>query len=111
MSARRSPLRVTCKPWPFKPQPGEKRHKPICKWVCRPGAVIRGAEFASRAAHGRPAGYWRAVLHPSTKEPGRWQVSLFDPEGAWGDSVRSTCNAALDAREIEPGSWKLVAFE
>lgn len=35
------------------------------------------------------------ILHPSTKEAGRWQMSKFDAEGPWGDVVRSTAAQAM----------------
>lgn len=98
----RSPLHVVCRPWPFSPKPGERPHKPLCKWVCR--GPLRGAEFVDRRDPRR-----RAVLHPSTKQAGRWQVSVFDQGGAVGDVVRDSCAAALKDRDIVPGRWKLVA--
>lgn len=103
---KKSPLKVACKPWPFKPRPGERKHKPLCKWVCRSGVPVRAASFISRRGQ-----HWTAVLHPSTKERGRWQVSIFDEMGAIGDSIRNTCTEALSARDIMPESWKLVDVE
>lgn len=84
---------------------GRKPPRPICRWVCR--GPVRGAEFVERPSKRGP-GRFRAVLHPSTKQVGRWQVSLFDEDGAFGDSVRDTCTEALDARDITPSRWKLV---
>lgn len=103
MSRRKSPLHVVCQPWPFPPKPGERRHKPLCKWVCR--GPVRAAEFVSRRDPTQ-----RAILHPSTKRAG-WQVSIFDRDGAVGDSITPTCDAALRARDIDPHGWKLVAVE
>jgi hypothetical protein len=48
---------------------------------------------------GRPE--WFAIIHPSTIEIGRWQVSYFDDRGAIGDTRRDTLGEAL--RAIEPG--------
>lgn len=105
---RKSPLKVACRPWPFPPRPGERRRAPLCKWVCRAGAAPRAAEFTGRRGVLRT---WRAVLHPSTKRPGKWQVSVFDEQGAIGDSIRDTCTEALAARDIMPNNWKLVNVE
>jgi len=109
----KSPLVVTCTPNPlvaFDRARGvtPKGPRQFCKWVCRTGARIRAAEFVGRRDWNRG---WTAVLHPSTKEPGRWQLSLFDKDGAFGDSIRDTCAAALDARDIIPDHWKLKAVE
>ncbi len=97
----RSPLHVVCQPWPFPARAGERRHKPLCRWACR--GPVRVAEFVDRRNPQR-----RAVLHPSTKQAGRWQVSVFDQQGAVGDVVRDSCAEALKARDISPGTWKLV---
>lgn len=99
MARRRSPIRASCKPWPFKPRPGERRRQ-ICYWVCE-GAVT-GAEFVNRRDPTRTA-----ILHPSTKKLGSFQVSRFDADGAVGDVVRSSCSAALRDSDITPGNWKL----
>lgn len=108
----KSPIVIKCKPNPFYAHdvkhgvpPGPRKY---CKWACRPGANVRGAEFVGRGKYNQG---WTAVLHPSTKERGRWQVSLFDKDGAFGDSIRDTCDEALDARDIYPGQWKLKAVE
>lgn len=101
MVRRRSPVRVgNCKPWPFPPRPGERRHAPLCDWVC--DGSIRGAEFVNRR---NPK--LIAVLHPSTKKAGQFQLSRFDEDGAIGDVVRPTCNAALKDSGIVPATWKL----
>lgn len=104
MKGRRSPIYAVCRPWPFPPKPGERHHKPICQWACR--GPMRAAEFVDRRDPSR-----RAVLHPSTKRAGAWQVSVFDDQGAVGDVVRDSCTQALKARDITPGRWKLVAIE
>ena len=96
-----SPVRVgKCTPWPFPPRAGERRHAPLCKWVC--ARTPRGAEFASR--QGRPQ---TAVLHPSTKKLGQWQVSFFDEDGAIRDVIRPTCDQALADAGVIPATWKL----
>lgn len=100
----RSPLHVVCQPWPFPPKPGERRHKPLCQWACR--GPVRAASFISRRDPRQTA-----ILHPSTKRLGEWQVSIFDADGALGDSIAKTCTDALRARDITPGLWKLVAVE
>jgi hypothetical protein len=46
---------------------------------------------------GRPDMF--AVVHPSTVELGRWQVSYFDAAGAIGDTRRDTLGEALHAVE------------
>lgn len=97
MPAKKSPIVVSCKPWPFKLRPGERRRK-LCQWTC--ASEPRGAEFQHRR-DGRTA-----VLHRSTKRDG-WQVSTFDERGAIGDIVRPSCNLALRDAAIMPGSWKL----
>jgi hypothetical protein len=114
MSKRRpkSPIRVACRPHPFTTYHAKRGLPPptprqVCKWVCRDGAEIRAAEFIGRGTYRG----WTAILHPSTKERGRWQVSLFAKDGAFGDSIRDTCTEALDAREVTPRSWKLKAVE
>jgi hypothetical protein len=46
-----------------------------------------------------------AVLHPSTKRPGIWQLSYFDAGGAVGDAEFRTLREAL--RELPPSLWVL----
>lgn len=100
-----SPIRVgKCTPWPFPPRPGERRRRSMCKWVC--ARTPRGAEFASR--RGVPQ---TAVLHPSTKKVGQWQVSFFDADGAIRDVIRPTCNQALADADIVTDLWKLKAAQ
>lgn len=97
----RSPIRVgDCKPWPFKRRPGERHMPALCRWVCVRNP--RGAEFVNRRD-----GETIAILHPSTKKPGQWQVSRFDASGAIGDIVRPTCTETLYDSGILPATWKL----
>jgi creatinine amidohydrolase/Fe(II)-dependent formamide hydrolase-like protein len=46
-----------------------------------------------------------AIVHRSTTKPGRWQVSQFDEDGAWGHCDRATANEAL--KEVPPRGWRL----
>jgi hypothetical protein len=69
-----------------------------CKWRCR--APVRAARFIERR---RPDHY--AIVHPSTKEPGRWQVSFFDADGPWGDTARDTCSEAV--AYLRPWEYRL----
>jgi hypothetical protein len=63
---------------------------------------VRAAQFRSTWA---PDKY--AILHPSSKKPGKWQLSYFDELGPWGDSgLHDTCSAALAEME-HPRDWKL----
>lgn len=108
----KSPIVAKCTPNPFIAHDiarglTPKGPRQFCKWVCRAGATVRAAEFVGRG-HYRG---WTAVIHPSTKERGRWQLSLFDKDGAFGDSIRDTCTEALAARDIAPGHWRLKTVE
>lgn len=99
MARRRSPIRASCKPWPFKQRRGERRRS-LCQWVCdRP---VDGAEFVNRRDP-----RFTAILHPSTKKVGAFQVSRFVDGEALGDVIRASCTAALEDSHITPGSWKL----
>lgn len=73
----------------------------LCHWTCR--GPLKAARFVSRKRSGE-----YAVVHPSTKTRGMWQVSLFDAEGPYGDMQRSTCNAAV--KEMPRTQWKLVEW-
>jgi hypothetical protein len=71
----------------------------ICKWVClRP---FRAARFVGRK--NRPGE--TAIVHRSTKRPGKWQVSYFDADGPWSDTEHSSCNAAVE--DLRPYAWRL----
>lgn len=80
---RVSPVRRVCKPGAF----DEIR---ICKWECD-GNDLRVAQFRAKS---HPDVY--AVLHRSTKQPGQWQFSTFDEQGAVGDVNRSSCTLAVN---------------
>lgn len=101
MARTKSPLHVVgCQPWPFPRTPGTRRLIG-CRWACR--GDLKAARFNERYSP------WRyAILHPSTKRPGAWQVSRFDEQGALGDVIRPTCSAALKDAEIIAHRWKLV---
>jgi hypothetical protein len=97
---QRSPVRVgKCFAWPFAAKPGERRHSPVCRWVC--ARAPKGAEFVDRNDRSRTA-----VLHPSTKKSG-WQVSFFDADGAVSDVIRKDCDTALYDAGIIPVAWRL----
>ena len=90
---KKSPLRVACRTLAF----GIKS----CDWkVVGP---LRGAEFTSRTRKDE-----FAIVHPSTKFTGKWQVSFFDELGAVRDSQHSSVEDAL--KQVSPKRWKLRAF-
>ncbi len=70
------------------------------RWTPPPG--FTAGEFRDRKDPTR----WAAV-HRSTREPGRWQVTWFDAEGAIGDTTRAELADAL--RELPPGIWEHVS--
>jgi hypothetical protein len=97
MSAKRmkrqpSPVKLVCK----RVKLGPNVYK-ICRWTCPRG----GATVMFRAK-------WQkdlyAILHPSTKQRGKWQVTRFDDRGPIGDVIRSTCEQALADMDID-GNW------
>ena len=92
LKRRKSPLRVVCRTLAF----GIKR----CDW--KVVGAFRGAEFMSRTHHES------AIVHPSTKQPGKWQVSFFDDMGAVRDSQHSAVEDAL--QQVAPKRWKLKAL-
>jgi hypothetical protein len=93
MAKRRSPFKLVCEPSFL--EPGEK----LCRWTCPDGGET--AQFRAR---------WRkdlyAILHPSTKQRGKWQLTTFDKHGPIGDVIRSTCEKALEDEGIDQ-NWKL----
>jgi len=94
LERRKSPLRVGCRTLAF----GIKG----CDWkVVGP---FRGAEFLSRTRRDESA-----IVHPSTKSAGKWQVSFFDELGPVRDSQHSSVEDAL--KQVPPKKWKLKAFE
>ena len=89
-AAKKSPLRVVCRTLAF----GIK----ACEW--KVVGEFRGAEFVSRS---RPGDF--AIVHPSTKTSGKWQVSFFDDQGPSRDSQHSSVEDAL--KHVFPKKWKL----
>lgn len=89
-AAKKSPLRVACRTLAF----GIKN----CEWKI--AGDFHGAEFLSRTRIGESA-----IVHPSTKTAGKWQVSFFDEEGPSRDSQHSDVTDAL--RQVSPKKWKL----
>jgi hypothetical protein len=86
----KSPIRVGCRTLAF----GIK----ACEWkIVGP---FHGAEFLSRS---RPGEF--AIVHPSTKTSGKWQVSFFDKDGPSRDSQHSSAEDAL--KQLYPKKWKL----
>lgn len=64
-----------------------------------PEDEIRGIEF-------RLAGHsdgWTMVVHRSTIEPGRWQVSTIAPDGPWGHTTRDTLAEAVQLANEDGG--------
>jgi len=93
LARRKSPLRVVCRTLAF----GIKS----CDW--KVVGTLRGAEFSSRTKSDE-----FAIVHPSTKSVGKWQVSFFDELGAVRDSQHSSVEDAL--KQVSPKKWKLKAF-
>jgi len=93
LTRRKSPLRVICRTLAF----GIER----CDWKVI--GSLRAAEFASRMDYDTSA-----IVHPSTKDASKWQVSFFDALGPVSDSQHSNVEGAL--RQVPPKKWKLKAF-
>lgn len=93
LARQKSPLRVVCRTLAF----GIKS----CEWKIV--GTLRGAEFASRMRRDEAA-----IVHPSTKTVGKWQVSFFDDLGPVRDSQHSSVEDAL--KQVPPKRWKLRAF-
>ncbi|HSX23320.1 MAG TPA: hypothetical protein VLE97_11155 [Gaiellaceae bacterium] len=91
-ATKKSPLRVACRTLAF----GIKS----CEW--KVVGDFRGAEFLSRTRADESA-----IVHPSTKTAGKWQVSFFDEQGPSRDSQHSDVADAL--RQVSPKKWKLKA--
>ena len=93
--ARRSPVRLVCTR-PFVDVGDDMR---ICRWMFpRGGATV---QFRHRTRKD-----WYAIIHPSTKQKGKWQVSSFDYEGAIGDVIRATPEQALYDAGVDR-NWKI----
>lgn len=88
---KKSPIQVKCKLLAF----GIKG----CEW--KVVSEFRGAEFVSRK---RPGEF--AIVHPSPKSIGKWQVSMFDKDGPVSDSQHSEVADAL--RRVSPKLWRLT---
>lgn len=72
-----------------------------CEWRC--AVPPRGAKFVNRLSPGR-----MAILHPSSKRAGWWQVSRFMDGHPVGDALRPTCDAALKDGLDAPRTWRLA---
>jgi len=73
-----------------------------CKYVCtRKPKVAQLAPMDSKHEE-------FAILHPSTKERGKWQISLFDKHGPWGDRVRDTCSEAVQELAEIYQRWRVT---
>ena len=90
-ATKKSPLKVVCRPLAFA---GMK----ACEWTIV--GDFRGAEFVSRSRQGE-----FAIVHPSTKTAGKWQVSFFDELGPSRDSQHPSAADAL--KQVSPKRWKL----
>lgn len=89
MSRKKSPLRVRCKPLLF----GMKS----CEWTAV--GALKAAEFTGRRRAES------AIVHPSTKKSGYWQVSFFDRDGPRSDTQHRSLDDAL--KMVTPKLWKL----
>lgn len=99
---KRAPVRVVS--WyPFRDIEPNDRER-FAKWVS--DERLDGAEFRYRHTD---RSNWSAIVHRSTKVAGRWQVSFFDADGAFGDCERATATECL--KEVPPHSWRLVALK
>jgi hypothetical protein len=119
MARRKSPLQIKCAPLPddwlktrrklteiLKPETSRavrrvQLAKSGCKWTC-----VRPFKIA-RFEHRRHKGEF-ALLHPSTKQKGKWQFTWFDDQGPAGDRI-GDCNKIMAA--IRPSEYKLVDWE
>ena len=87
---RKSPFRFVCKrlsdldDWPLDE---EERYR--CTGRC-----VRPLRVAQFRAHERRGSQY-AVLHPSTKYHGNWQVSWFDERGPVYDYEATSCDDGL----------------
>ena len=94
--AKKSPVKLVCtRPWL---DVGDVMK--ICKWKC-PSKVGMTVQFRARWRKD-----WYAILHPSTKERGKMQLTTFDDDGPIGDVIRSTCEEALYDGGINR-KWKI----
>lgn len=93
MTSRRSPVKAVGKPLLF----GFKS----IQWTPRAG--FRGAQFSSRKRK-----HHYAIVHPSTKTAGKWQVSYFDELGPVSDTQHANADDAL--RQVPATQWRLRDF-
>lgn len=91
----RSPVKLVCKQ-PWKDYGDDMK---VCRWTCPRGGGTVQFRYKRRAD-------WFAILHPSTKQKGKWQVSTFDKDGPIGDVIRDSCEVALDDAGIGR-DWKI----
>ena len=88
----KSPLRVRCRKLAFNIK--------ACDWTAV--REFKAAEFSARKGAGS------AIVHHSSKQAGKWQVSFFDEQGPSRDSQHSSLTDAL--REVPPKRWRLRDF-
>lgn len=69
------------------------------RWVCDEDRLV-GAMFVNRYDE-----HDIAILHRSSKTPGKWQVTHFHRKTPWGDSQYSSCKDALGG--LMPSGWRL----
>lgn len=81
MAAKVPPAKLVCRPGAFA---GIK----LCKWKAT--GTARVVKFQDRRDPSR-----FALLHPSSKRGGWWQVTRFDEGGPVGDALRRTADEAL----------------
>lgn len=81
---RRSPIRLL-------PDASMSRvlKRKVYAWRCD-DAAVNGAMFTSRTNKDE-----YAILHRSTKQSGKWQVSFFDKHGPVSDAQATSCERAL----------------
>jgi hypothetical protein len=79
----------------------ETTQRVACTYKCR--RPFRAVRFQAVDA---PEEY--AILHPSPKVKGKWQLSLFDAEGPWGDRIRDTCSQAAQELSHVYQKWDVV---
>lgn len=75
-----------------------------CTYRC-----IRPFKAARFQPQGKPGEF--AILHPSTKVKGKWQLSLFDKDGPWGDRIRDTCTEAAQEMAGIHKEWYATDWE
>ena len=93
--AAKSPVKLVCfHPWKDVGDPMK-----VCKWkVLTPRPTVK-----FRARYRKD---WYAIMHPSTRDPGKCQVTHFDDDGPIGDVTRKDCETALYDMGIGR-DWKL----